>query len=233
MKTLLVIAEANDADAVWCRQALAESFRGPVVQVTPSEMVMAPQLSHRLGTDHESVQLTLARGLTLAGPDLAGVVNRIQRLPDRHFVQAQGTEHGYAAAELHAFFLGWLSALPCPMFNAPTPACLHGPAHADLAARHLAALAGWTVGDAPEAPVAGWGPVQVHWVLDQAVLGPDLSLHEQQVMQALSALWGGRLLQVQSRQGPQARVFVSASSWVDFRAAGPALAHAVARRSLS
>ncbi len=233
MKTLLVIAEATDADALWCRHLLAESFRGPVVQVTPSEMVMAPQLSHRLGTDHESVQLTLARGLTLSGAELAGVVNRIQRLPDRHFVQAQGSEHGYAAAELQAFFLGWLSALPCPIFNAPTPACLHGPAHADLAARHMAALAGWAVDDTPPGPDAGAGPVQVHWVLGHAVLGPDLPLHEQQALLALASLWGGRLLQVHSRAGAQARLFVSATSWVDFRAAGPALAHALAHRSLS
>lgn len=230
MKTLLVIAEANDADAVWCRQALAESFRGPVVQVTPSEIVMAPQLSHRLGTDHESVQLRLARGLTLDGHGLAGVVNRIQRLPDRHFVQAQGTEHGYAAAELQAFVLGWLSALTCPMFNAPTPACLFGPAHADLTARHMAALAGWAVADAPDTTQV-LAPLQVHWVLDQAVLGPDLPPQEQHAMQALSALWGARLLQVQSRPGPQAREFVSASSWVDFRVAGPALAHALVQRS--
>jgi hypothetical protein len=34
----------------------------------------------------------------------------------------------YVAAEMTAFLLAWLSGLPCPVLNRPTPQCLGGPA---------------------------------------------------------------------------------------------------------
>jgi hypothetical protein len=48
----------------------------------------------------------------------------------------------YVAAEMSSFLLWWLSALRCPVFNAPTPGCLSGPDWCASQWTHAAARAG-------------------------------------------------------------------------------------------
>jgi hypothetical protein len=51
-------------------------------------------------------------------------------------------DRDYAAAEINAFLVAWLSALPCGVFNRPTPTSLYGPAWSQTHWEIAAARAG-------------------------------------------------------------------------------------------
>ena len=51
-------------------------------------------------------------------------------------------DRSYAAAEMNAFLVAWLSSLPCRVVNRPTPTSLCGPAWDELHWRWAAAAAG-------------------------------------------------------------------------------------------
>jgi hypothetical protein len=66
-------------------------------------------------------------GREVALPDIHGVLNRLPYVSDFDLTHIAPPDRGYVAAEMTAFFTCWLSALPCPVLNRPSPGCLTGP----------------------------------------------------------------------------------------------------------
>lgn len=67
-----------------------------------------------------------------------GVVTRRPAVLAEELTAIEPADRAYLAAEMNAFLVAWLSALPCPVLNRPTPRSLNGPAWTAL---HWAAAA--------------------------------------------------------------------------------------------
>ncbi|MGW8779489.1 hypothetical protein ACWGNM_15680 [Streptomyces sp. NPDC055796] len=127
---LLVLCPLNDPHALWfAERARAE---GRPCTVLPTELLAFPRRrSHRLGGPgggRARTVIELTDGTVVDCARVGGVLNRTVAPPAHAWEHATEAERVYANAELHAFSLSWLSALPCPVRNRPTPQCLAGPA---------------------------------------------------------------------------------------------------------
>lgn len=57
---------------------------------------------------------------------IGGVLTRLPYVSEHDLPQIVSTDRAYVAAEMNGFLLAWLTALPCPVLNLPTPGCLSG-----------------------------------------------------------------------------------------------------------
>lgn len=73
---------------------------------------------------------------------ITGVLTRLPYVFEQELTGIIREARSYVAAEMTAFLLSWLSNLPCPVLNQPTPGCLAGPAFRQEQWRQLAASLG-------------------------------------------------------------------------------------------
>jgi hypothetical protein len=73
---------------------------------------------------------------------LTGVLTRRPAVLAEELDRLAAEDRDYVAAELNAFLVAWLAALPCPVVNRPTPRSLSGPGWTSLHWRAAAARAG-------------------------------------------------------------------------------------------
>jgi hypothetical protein len=66
-------------------------------------------------------------GHPVALEDIHGILTRLPCVWEQELVHIVPSDRPYIAAEMTAFLLCWLSELPCPVLNRPTPGCLTGP----------------------------------------------------------------------------------------------------------
>jgi len=59
--------------------------------------------------------------------EISGVITCLPRVTELELLHIAAEDRGYVAAEMTAFLLAWLTALPCPVMNRPSPASLTGP----------------------------------------------------------------------------------------------------------
>lgn len=153
------------------------------------------------------------------GPrDITGVLTRMpcvseQDLP--HFMEA---DRAYAATEMTAFLLAWLSELDCPVLNRPTPGCLSGPAWRPEQWVHFAAHLGIPVSpvhrNVPEQGTASdFCAAEVVVVGDRCLGTVDSVLAERAHLLAKAA--GVDLLLVYFTAPDAAGRFLNASLWPD------------------
>lgn len=232
---ILIVAEPFDTAALWLRAAMAGATRMRVRAVTPSQLAYAPSAIHRLSTTDADIAFTLGDGTSLRGADLSGCINRMTAIPQAHLARAAAADRNYALGELHAFTLGWLATLPCPLLNPPAPESLAGPFHSEMAARHFAVHAGLACAPAAIAPGDALDPpprrpgTDMHFVIDGQAIGALLPIAQREAMIQFAALWGGRMVQIETRADDGARHFVSATSLIDFPRGGAALVRAMLR----
>lgn len=232
---ILIIAEPFDTAALWLRAALTEATCIPVRVVTPSQLAYAPSATHRLSTTDADIAFTLGDGATVRAAELSGVVNRMTAVPQAHLARAAPVDRSYAVGELHAFMLGWLATLPCPLLNPPAPEALSGPWHCEMAARHFAVQAGLAcapvtlaLDDALDPSPARAG-TDTHVVLDGQVVGALLPAAQREAMIQFAQLWGARMVQIETRPHDGARHFVAATSLIDFPRGGALLVRALVK----
>ena len=84
-------------------------------------------------------------GRTFADSDVRGVLSRLPRVFAEDLGHIVEADRSYVATEMTAFLIAWLSRLPCPVVNAPTPGCLAGPEWRRERWIHLAARLGMKV----------------------------------------------------------------------------------------
>jgi hypothetical protein len=229
---VLILAESRDASALWLADRLRPRLTSAVDVVTPLQLVCSPRMVHRLATTACSFEFRLADGRMLDSAAIDGVVNRMLAAPTAHLQRAAAADRTYAVGELHAFLLGWLGSLDCPILNPPQPDCLVGPWRPQMEVLQLAAQAGLPfaardIGEdpTPDGPAAGG----TSFVLDGQVLGAPRPPALRDALLRFAALWGGRLLQVDFDAGPEGPALRGATSFVDFRAGGDLLVRAIAR----
>jgi hypothetical protein len=141
---IAVLCSLQDIDALRVAAALrARSV--PHTILTVEALSFAERRTQRLDDRSASSEVALADGTELVDGEVDGVVNRMVRAPADAWGRAPAVEREYATAELHAFALSWLSALPCPVRNRPSPGFLGGPSPHPAFAVASAAAAGLLV----------------------------------------------------------------------------------------
>jgi len=174
-------------------------------------------------------------GLVMPSAAIDAVVTRMPAVGEAELAHVHEEDRAYAASEMQAFLLAWLSALECPVLNRPSPANLAGPAWSrpewarlarqiGLGARAVRHRAVYVPG-APQADTR-FDPtlVPVDVVGERAFLAGGREprgdeSHVAQAALALARIAGVDIVRVhfepQAEPGP---VFVEVSFWVDVAA---------------
>ncbi len=71
--------------------------------------------------------MSVVGGRTTEARQIDGVLTRLPYVTDDELGGIVPDDRGYVAAEMTAFLAAWLTDLPCPVLNRPTPVCLTGP----------------------------------------------------------------------------------------------------------
>ncbi|HZS93896.1 MAG TPA: hypothetical protein VFA78_03800 [Chloroflexota bacterium] len=119
---LLVVAGQWDAAA---RALVARWAAYSAALLTPRDLA---QPGWRYEPGNAIASRAVVGGEALAAADIAGVLTRLPWITAPELPWIVPEDRAYVAAELNAFLLAWLSELPCPVLNRPTPLGLAGPA---------------------------------------------------------------------------------------------------------
>jgi hypothetical protein len=117
---IAVLASADDVDA----KALVARWAGADARLfTPADLCHRGWV-HRPGF---GCGLAVVDGEPVPVRDLSALVTRLFFVTERDVVSIVPADRPYVAAEMTAFLLAWLSGLPCPVVNRPSPLGLAGP----------------------------------------------------------------------------------------------------------
>jgi hypothetical protein len=120
-KTLLVVANRWNATA----RNFAERYRAHGVRLlTPEDMSRAGWV-YSLDKRREHSQAPVSDGV-ISSEKIGGVLTRLHCVSEQDLPEIVSTDRAYVAAEMNGFLLAWLTTLPCPVLNRPTPGCLSG-----------------------------------------------------------------------------------------------------------
>jgi hypothetical protein len=120
-KTLLVVANRWDATA----RSFAQRYRAQGVCLLTPEDLSRSGWVYSLGRRKEHSQAAVVDGV-ISSERIGGVLTRLPCVSEQDLPQIVSTDRAYVAAEMNGFLLAWLTALPCPVLNRPTPGCLAG-----------------------------------------------------------------------------------------------------------
>lgn len=233
---IVVLAEPGDSAAHWLGAELGRCQKMPVEVVTPARLAYSPTIVHRMSTGATDAEFDLGDGRWLRTREMRGMINRMTAVPHAQLAKAAPADRDYAVAELHAFFLGWLASLECPLVNPPAPECLAGPWHSEIVALQWACQAG--LGVTPRRIDADVGAItdppgdraMIHFVVDGQLVGPIVPAATRDALILFAHLWGARLVQIETHEAEEGqRLFTKATSVVNFPIGGAPLVRAIAR----
>jgi hypothetical protein len=118
---LVVVAGPSDKKA----RDLAKRWAPHGGAVLTCEDLSVAGWRHLLG-DPEGSEVVVD-GQAVAAREITGVLTRLPYVTGSELVRIAREDRAYVAAEMTAFLHFWLSGLPCPVLNRPTPVCLTGP----------------------------------------------------------------------------------------------------------
>jgi hypothetical protein len=121
----LVFCSDTDAPAIWAYQRLRAVGLTPVELITSSSLALAKTWEHRLGPQGIDLKVELVDGRVFYSSNVRGVLNRLVSAPQDVINRAVTEDREYASAELAAFYISWMSALP-GVINRPMPEGLSG-----------------------------------------------------------------------------------------------------------
>lgn len=118
---LLVLASRQDESA----RALVAAWAGhPVRLMTPVDLLRA---GWRHWAERPEAGTAVIGGEEIAVSAISGVLTRLPAVGEDDLLEIAAGDRGYAAVEISAFLLAWLTELRCPVLNRPTAASLAGP----------------------------------------------------------------------------------------------------------
>jgi hypothetical protein len=120
-KTLLVVANTWNATA----RNFAKRYRAQGVHLLTPADLSRPGWVYSLDKRSEHSQ-ALVGARVISSEKIGGVLTRLSCVNEQDLPQIVSTDRAYVAAEMNGFLLAWLTALPCPVLNRPTPGCLSG-----------------------------------------------------------------------------------------------------------
>jgi hypothetical protein len=136
---IVVVAGRHDAAA---KAFVERGAAAGVALLAPSDL-SHPGWRFRLDRrGNPSAATAVVGGELVDAGAIDGVLTRLPQVSENDLGQIVPADRAYVAAEMSAFLLAWLSALPCPVLNRPTPSCLAGPCWAPERWVHLAARLG-------------------------------------------------------------------------------------------
>lgn len=147
--------------------------------------------------------------------ELSAVVVRMESVWPGELSHLRAADRAYAAAEVTAFLLAWLTGLRCPVLNPPAGNSLLGPGLRDEQWVRLAASLG-----VPVVPVRRGRPAQSPTATHQVVVvgerafGEEATAAQRDWAVALAGASGAKLLSVRFASG----LFLGASALVDLGA---------------
>lgn len=165
--------------------------------------------------------MAVASGSPVATQDIAAVLVRLPWVREHDVLRVDAADRAYAAAEMSAFLLAWLSALPCPVINRPSSSCLAGPLWRPQRWAVAAASVGLRVAPVrcttgatdPRAPAAD-APTVIATVIGERCLGveePALAVR----LCKLARMAGAEALTIGLSDATADARFVTASPWPD------------------
>jgi hypothetical protein len=220
----LVLCSAADRAALWAAQQLRAHGLAPLAIVSPQELLCARTWEHRVDRPGcARTRIVLRDGRELNSAVIAGVLNRIDRLPTATFAAASPTDREYAEQEWAALLLSWLASLR-GVLNPPLAQGLVGGTRDARFWTWHAAAAGLPVRDEKIGKM-------IHVVVfADEVFGPVPDAPSPALLR-LAKLTHTPLLGVNLFRGIRSPwQFHSASPFPDFRVGGPALVAALCRR---
>lgn len=116
---LVVLASQHDQS---CRE-LAAGWAADARLLTCADLSVTGW-QHRLG---DEAGTSVLGGRPADARQIDGVLTRLPHVTEAELGAIVPDDRGYAAAEMTAFLAAWLTGLPCPVLNRPTPVCLMGP----------------------------------------------------------------------------------------------------------
>jgi hypothetical protein len=123
----LVLCSSSDAAALWAYQGLTQLGLAPLHLVTAESLACGRRWEHRVDSNASEVKITLSNGQEIESAEIRGVLNRLHAPSEFTSLRAVPSDRAYAQAELLAFYLSWLHALPGVVINRPSPQGLSGP----------------------------------------------------------------------------------------------------------
>ena len=118
---LLIVAQRNDLAA----RSLAERWRSRGAALLTARDLSMPGWKFDLPAQGPS--RLIAEGRPFSSNQIAGVLTRLSAVPATELDHVTAEDRAYVSSEMTAFLLAWLSSLPCPVLNRPTPSGLCGP----------------------------------------------------------------------------------------------------------
>jgi hypothetical protein len=120
-KTFLVVANRWNATA----RDFAQRYREHGVRLLTPEDLSRAGWVYSFGSRGDHSQ-ALVDDRVISSEKIGGVLTRLSCVNEQDLPQIVSTDRAYVAAEMNGFLLAWLSTLPCPVLNRPTPGCLSG-----------------------------------------------------------------------------------------------------------
>lgn len=197
---IVVVASERDAEATGLARAWSAS---PAVIVTPADLsstgwaVAFPDAGPTF----------VASGELHSVAEISAVLVRLPCVAPSDLTRVELEDREYAAAEMTAFLAYWLRALPCRVFNRPSPTMLLGPGWTLAEWLTRAAALGIAVADI--AVTRGCRPAlraDVRWVdvVGERAFGGDATMRAWSI--ALARMADVQLLGVGFADGDQARL---------------------------
>jgi hypothetical protein len=118
----MLLVVARDTDLAARRLARRWAHDGARL-LTPRDLSRAGWLA---GDVSPAASRFTVDGERVDASDLSAVLVRIPSVSPADVPHVGLADRGYCAAEMTAFLAWWLSELPCPVVNRPTPTCLSG-----------------------------------------------------------------------------------------------------------
>jgi len=123
----LILCSTMDVSALWAYECLKQMRLSSLQLVTAESLASASRWEHRLSGGNTEIKITLADGRRIDGAHIRGVFNRLHAPSPLAIQRSVPSDLPYAQAEMQAFYLSWLHALPGAVINRPTPVGLCGP----------------------------------------------------------------------------------------------------------
>jgi diadenosine tetraphosphatase ApaH/serine/threonine PP2A family protein phosphatase len=140
---ILIVASRFDAEAAaFCASLGADA--GDAALLLPEDL---SQRGWLFDPDDVARSQAIASGRAVPCRSITGVLTLLPRVEEWELVHIVEEDRPYVAAEMTAFLLAWLAALPpsVNVINRPQAGCLAGPPWSPLRWRHEAALAGFRI----------------------------------------------------------------------------------------
>lgn len=215
-KSILILASSADDSA----RSLAQRWAASSARLLFPRDLLRPGWQYHLSHPNDSV--AVVDGERFPVRELAGVLTRLPTIFPNELIEIVPEDRSYIAAEINAFLVAWLSALPVPVLNRATPASLSGPNWRHEQWVHAAAKAGIPVTPARRsvpgipyaAPASSSNPPIVITVVGKKCIGPsDPALHA--FARKLAAASSTELLSVHFSARGHQTTFLSASATPD------------------